>query len=113
MPLLRAELFDLGGQLLLAGDELLLLVLEALHLGVEILELLLDPGFPLQRLPGEILAACCESLAGRTSDAIEHLTEATQFSKFRLGMQSVLRPGSVEPSLPRLVLGAPVAQGAG
>ena len=50
-------------ELLLARDELLLLVLQLLHLRVEILELLLDPGLPLERLPGEVLAAGGECLA--------------------------------------------------
>jgi len=55
--LLRAELLHPRGELLLGGDELLLLLLERLHLPVEVLELLLDAGFPLERLTGEILPA--------------------------------------------------------
>jgi len=48
---------------LLARDELLLLRLELLDLPVETLELLLNRGLALERLPGEILAPLPERLA--------------------------------------------------
>ena len=43
--------------------ELLLLVLELLHLRVELLQLLLRGGLPLERLPGEVLAVRGDRLA--------------------------------------------------
>ena len=49
--------------MLLARDELLLLVLQPLHLRVEILELLLDPRLALERLAGKVLATGGECLA--------------------------------------------------
>ena len=62
--LLRAEGLDARLELLLRGDELLLLVGELLHLRVEALELLLRGGLALERLPGEILAVRGDRLAG-------------------------------------------------
>jgi len=62
--LLRAELLDAGLELLLVRDQLLLLILQLRHLSVEILELLLETRLPLERLPGKVLAARSECLAG-------------------------------------------------
>ena len=61
--LLRAEGLDLRRERLLAGDQLLLLGRELRRLLVEALELLLQAGLALQRLPGEILAALGDGLS--------------------------------------------------
>src|SRR5581483_11955669 len=60
--LLRPERLDLRLQRLLVRHELLLLVVEPLHLDVELLELLLDAGLPLECLPGEVLVPGRERL---------------------------------------------------
>ena len=59
---LGAEGVDLGRQLLLARDQLLLLGLELLHLRVEVGELSLRDGLALERRPRQVLAPLGESL---------------------------------------------------
>ena len=61
--LLGAEGFDAGLELLLGGDELLLLVLELVHLPVHVLQLRLRERLALERLPREVLAVRRHRLA--------------------------------------------------
>ena len=84
------EGLDLRRELLLARDQLLLLVGELLHLRVEALQLLLHRRLPLERLPREVLAVRGERLARLRLELDDVLLEL-----LRLELEPLLRGDDV------------------
>src|SRR5207247_351226 len=88
--LLTSEGLDLGRELLLAADELLLLRLEVVRLPVEVLQLLLDDRLALERLACEVLAAGAERFARLGLELDDALLELA-----RLELEPLLRGDDV------------------